>query len=513
MSAAADAKAPPRDHVRETLETLVFVVVLVLILQLFVLEAFVIPTGSMAETQLGYHKDVVCRQCQYAFPVNASEEAEGKAAVRSYTCPNCQYEGSLDLGGITSGDRVLVHKAMGPDERGRVMVFKYPVAPQSKQQAQNYIKRCVGYGGETVAIGHGDLYVTTALTYPGRPKPEDARDIWQTDYTYNRDPEALDLFAKGKDNGFPSGVGGFELYRKSDELALEMRRLVFDNDHQPADIGTPRWGSRSGDGDGWAANGDAAKAFTHQGDAVGWIGYRHLSRLRPTKTQSATDEPQEITNTMGYNCNRAGTDDYFWVGDLMLECTAKLDATSEITLELSKGEHRYQAAFANGTVTLVRLGAGNWAPVRRPTPITKAGTYDLRFANFDSRLRVWVNGTAIDFNGEADYPPTKADDKPTKKNDIQAPAGIAAKGTVEVTGLRLWRDTYYTPDTTSPGRASADTVETYYVHPGHYLCLGDNSAQSSDGRRWGVVPERLMIGRAVFTFWPAYPKFRIGVIR
>ena len=514
MPAAADTKAPPRDHVRETLETLVFVVVLVLILQLFVLEAFVIPTGSMAETQLGYHKDVVCEKCKFAFPVNASREAEGKLdpddRFTPYTCPNCQYLGQVPRGGITSGDRVLVHKAMGPDERGRVMVFKFPVAPQHKQQAQNYIKRCVGYGGETIAIGHGDLYVTKALTYPDRPRPEDERDIWLTDYTYKQDPEALALFEDGKAKGFPANVGGFELYRKSDLLAMEMRRIVFDNDFQPADLGKPRWGARPGDENKWTVDAkDAPKVFTHQGDSVGWIGYRHLSKLRNGNT-----DPQEIKNTMGYNnVENAGIDDYFWVGDLMLECTAKLDPADELTMELSKGEHRYQAVFTNGTVTLVRVGAGNWAPVRRPTPITKAGTYQLRFANFDSRLRVWVNGTAIDFNGENDYPPTKTDDKPTPANDLQAPAGVAAKGAVEVSGLRLWRDTYYTPNSSSLGQASADIVETYYIHPGHYLCLGDNSAQSADSRRWGVVPERLMIGRAVFTFWPAYPKFRIGVIR
>ena len=121
MSAAADAKAPPRDHVRETLETLVFVVVLVLILQLFVLEAFVIPTGSMAETQLGYHKNVVCQQCQYGFPVNCSDEVERPSRdtyVYGYKCPNCQNVGMVDWNdrvSPTSGDRVLVHKAMSAD--------------------------------------------------------------------------------------------------------------------------------------------------------------------------------------------------------------------------------------------------------------------------------------------------------------------------------------------------------------------------------------------------------------
>ena len=50
--AKTDAEVQPiaRDSVREVIETIVFVTVLVLLLKCFVAEAFVIPTGSMAET-------------------------------------------------------------------------------------------------------------------------------------------------------------------------------------------------------------------------------------------------------------------------------------------------------------------------------------------------------------------------------------------------------------------------------------------------------------------------------
>ncbi len=43
---------------------------------------------------------------------------------------------------------------------------------------------------------------------------------------------------------------------------------------------------------------------------------------------------------------------------------------------------------------------------------------------------------------------------------------------------------------------------TWFVQPGHYLCLGDNSPASSDSRAWGVVPERLLLGRALLVYWP-----------
>ena len=52
-----------KDGTREVIETIVFVVVLVLLLKTFLAEAFVIPTGSMAETLWGYQKLVSCPKC------------------------------------------------------------------------------------------------------------------------------------------------------------------------------------------------------------------------------------------------------------------------------------------------------------------------------------------------------------------------------------------------------------------------------------------------------------------
>ena len=88
---------------------------------------------------------------------------------------------------------------------------------------------------------------------------------------------------------------------------------------------------------------------------------------------------------------------------------------------------------------------------------------------------------------------------------------IGAKGAVTVRSLKLFRDIYYTRndnDHSNPNKA-----DIYYVQPGHYMCLGDNSAQSSDSRMWGVVPERLMLGKAVFVFFPFYPVNRTGFIK
>src|SRR4051794_35950186 len=108
MATAADQReeskkkpAVPRDPVREAVETIVFVVVLVLLLKLFVTEAFVIPTGSMAETLYGYQKVVTCPKCGHEFPVNSHDEVEGRDGVRhrlaGYTCPNCRFPGRFEM--------------------------------------------------------------------------------------------------------------------------------------------------------------------------------------------------------------------------------------------------------------------------------------------------------------------------------------------------------------------------------------------------------------------------------
>lgn len=91
----------PKDNFREIIETVVFVVVLVLLLKTFVAEAFVIPTGSMATTLLGYHGDVTCKECGLRFTVNRSEELPERNRVnpqglRGCVCPNCRAYNTLD---------------------------------------------------------------------------------------------------------------------------------------------------------------------------------------------------------------------------------------------------------------------------------------------------------------------------------------------------------------------------------------------------------------------------------
>jgi signal peptidase I len=549
---------------REVVETVVFVVVLVLLLKSFTAEAFVIPTGSMAETLYGYQKMVDCPQCGHVFPVNCSSEVDpqqgDRTPVRSCTCPNCFYHIDFEhearfnpnwkAPDWSSGDRVLVAKFLydllgrTPD-RLDVVVFKFPgnsfpgsrdrpadpnpwplSGPQKNHVPMNYIKRLVGLPGETIVIHGGSLYYLLGDA-PGAPHyPDDLEkarqetdppQLWRWKYMHVRaDSGAQDFFAEHRDQ--------LRIMRKAPKTVLAMRRLVYDNDHPARDLTAPEW-ERWAAGGGWKASrgepdkdGRRPAAYDHPAGAGGpadWLRYRHLRR-------GGGGKPSLITDFMGYNSYHTPPGEN-WVGDLLVECDAEVrQAAGTLDLEVSRGPDRFRARFdlAAGTCRLLRVGEGGGEQelATAPAPVSKPGTYRLRLANFDQRLTVWVDNTLPFGDGVPHAPPAK--EGPVPANDLE-PAGVGASraADVAVRGLRLWRNTYYTldPGTSDAGGAvnfaDRDTwgplaepgYKTMYVQPGHYLCLGDNSPESSDGRSWGLVPERLLLGRALLVYYPCPP--------
>src|SRR5262245_33545617 len=128
----------PKDSNRDLIEQIVVAFILAYTIRGFEAEAFVIPTGSMAPTLMGRHKDVTCPQCGYQYQVNAADEVEGRevsSRVTAGTCLNCRYQARIDEAPSFKGDRILVMKflyslpflpgASGP-KRWDVVVFKYP---------------------------------------------------------------------------------------------------------------------------------------------------------------------------------------------------------------------------------------------------------------------------------------------------------------------------------------------------------------------------------------------------
>ncbi len=188
VSAAAKRRQDNQTSVKETLESILVAFILAFIFRAFVVEAFVIPTGSMAPTLLGANMRFHCNDCGYQFTVNYSSPPSkdndiiirDTADVSSVTCPNCGYSFPtlLDSADPTNtkqnhpvhyGDRILVLKylyLLEHPQRWDVVVFK---SPRSRARSgsenlqptytQNYIKRLIATPGESSMILDGDIYI------------------------------------------------------------------------------------------------------------------------------------------------------------------------------------------------------------------------------------------------------------------------------------------------------------------------------------------------------------------
>ncbi len=81
---AAPSPPPHSSHnaTRETFESLAIAFILAFFIRTFVVEPFVIPTGSMSPALQGVHKDLDCPQCGQRYRVNASIQRKCRARLR-----------------------------------------------------------------------------------------------------------------------------------------------------------------------------------------------------------------------------------------------------------------------------------------------------------------------------------------------------------------------------------------------------------------------------------------------
>ncbi len=522
---------------RETVESIAIALALAFLFKTFEAEAFVIPTGSMAPTLMGRHKDIVCPQCGYPYTASGSDETDDKGyehrdparQVVACTCPLCRYTMPTESLDPTSegtpnpsysGDRIWVSKIpyqFSDPRRFDVIVFRFP-----KEAETYFIKRLVGLPNETVQIRHGDLYVKSA------------------------------------------GEQQFEIVRKPADKLRAMAQVVHDNDYVSQALLDRNWPTRWQEWgldaqNHWRVSADT-RTYSIDGQQPGdaWIRYEHTVPSEenwyheqwPPQFQP---RPQLITDFYSFNTDILRHEGqpqpfalgYHWVGDLLLECEVDIQNGQGLVLfDLVKGGRHFgcQIDVATGKATLSIDGVARFAPTAT-TALRGPGTYNIAFANADRELTLWIDGKVVAFDAPTVYEDL-GNDRPLSTPDDPgdlAPVGIGSRGAaLEASHLRVLRDIYYIADRNSGrgpisdfpnrsfimglnrrqladflaspqkwergGRNVFDTrqVESFELGPDQFFVLGDNSPASADARLWEehFVHRDLLVGKALCVYWP-----------
>lgn len=504
-STAKKQKPEARDGAggwRELIESFIVALVLAFLFKSFVAEVFVIPTGSMAPTLMGAHKDMACPDCGYSFQAGASLEFDQNSGlftndvVIGGICPLCRSQKNLDLrnwssDGTVVGDRIVVGKfnyLLNDPQRWDVIVFKYP------QDARiNYIKRLVGKPNEDLIIEHGDIYV--------RP------------FVDNEPAE-----------------GNYVMARKPADKVETLQQPVFDTNYISPDLVKAGWPSNmqpwpkveqqpwkiAFDANQWEAEVDASANASKEPI---WLRYYHrfpsLEEWRTIKDNAAAKldvDPYTstlITDFAAYNAmlhtereavyKRGGKeilanykggvfpdqglppnapiglgqspleseDGNHWVSDLLSEYEVEVEGEqSEIWLDLVECGVHLQCrinistgaaelfAFQSGKELAIWKDAAGNVATEKPkanTAVRKSGKYRLKFANVDNQLVLWINGSEVKFSvvpyfdlkgilSENDQRPHWTEEDPLDA----APIGIAVlNGKMKIKRVRVWRDVYY----------------------------------------------------------------------
>ena len=523
----ADQQQP--SSVKETVISIIISLAMALVAKAYVVEAFVIPTGSMAPTLLGKHMLFQSPKTGYEWAVNPwiygkppnggpqqpvqiqqIQTSDGRTRTPNVTDPMttsrvnppspAQREGYSITGEpkrLRAGDRILVQKMLyeifGP-ERFDVVVFKNPENP-----TENFIKRLVGLPGEALIIIDGDIFTTDA-----------------------------------PDGRIPSDWDAFQIRRKPIRVQSDIWRPIFSSEFtppNPKDAAGQRFFITPWEGEGWTTTDQ--RIFTTQSTAPTTLTWQNdiwpINDFNPYN---------EIDHRFGYRGgpNFLKPSHYFPVADLRLR--AGIEAGAEglsATASINARGCTYEAVLDNGNAALrMRTGEGPWtnlasAPVAKFAP---GRTIDVEFWHWDQRLALFVAGKKV-LEADYDWNPSDRMNRSVGVRPVDLPPGdrtlenqssyTRATPTVswrfEGAPLRLHRvgldkDIYWRPDN---NRRGSRPGEFAVMNKDQLFVLGDNSAASADGRKWsrvddevkkidptiGIVPERLLLGKAFFVYFPS----------
>ncbi|MGD8452249.1 MAG: signal peptidase I [Phycisphaerae bacterium] len=419
-------------QVIETVETVLTALMLAFIFRAFLVEAFIIPTGSMAHSLLGAHATRTCPTCGWEFDY----EVDGQPL-----CPNCHQRLADEHPVRKDGDRILVHKwpfAIGgflAPRRWDVIVFRSPANP-----SENFIKRLVGLPGETLEVVDGDLYI---------------------DGRIQRKPQAV------------QSVLWF---------------VVFDQGHFPeGDAASPRWLCETAPedvGGGWTGN---QTRIIHYGgtDAVERRLRFAPADVRYFQDVYAYNRGPTLEDTPFVGDMRMEAEVVFDGGDGAMQWvivhdgtrfTAELHRDGELSLTMGRGL-RGEAHNVDST-NVPRFVAG------RP--------YLVEFGHLDYRVYLSVDGEERLTTRDTDYTPPDIARRHMRRT-APLDLSIAANSLeFELRGLRVDRDVYYTERAGYARRGTAGLP--FVLRDDEYFVLGDNSPGSRDSREWTEAGPHLPAG-------------------
>lgn len=533
----AQKPQPAEGSIKETVESILVAFVLAFIFRAFVVEAFVIPTGSMAPTLLGAHMRYHCTDCGYEWDVNFSagngprdDDRIPSVATgyrfdqppRQIRCPNCGNPvAPIDLHDpnndavdplIHYGDRILVLKYaylpwFGGPARWDVVVFKSPheeaVDPTQLRFSQNYIKRLIGKPNERVMILDGDIYIGHSGDQPRdfkiQRKPRVVQEaLWRNVYDNDYLPH-LDRSIP------PPGLTPLE----QDEYRRRVKPWV-----QP-------WQAVHG-GSGWDLHPgtQAARIFNFANPAgAGELQFNPnaIPDTYPLTDWLAYDQVQEQDQPRTHMPS---------VTDLKLSMYyRRSEGDGPLTLKMTKGDDVFAIHLSAGAAELTRkTGDDDEVVLQRDASVPelhRGEPIELEFQNVDYRASLRLNGRDV---LSADYEPDIQHLLATGRSPQPAPQVtiVAERQTCTIEHLHLSRDIYYLNAWTMSNAPLASPDNIMNLGDDEYFVLGDNSLISGDARTWtsvnrdevylpdedlysakGRVPGRFLLGKAFFVYWPA----------
>ncbi|UCC31652.1 MAG: hypothetical protein JSU86_05110 [Phycisphaerales bacterium] len=533
-STARSLEIPEHEGIKDTLESIVIALILAFVFRAFIVEAFVIPTGSMAPTLYGAHGTIVCQDCGVEFAYGVRDLADKRKVVpvssgSRAVCPNCNHANtnlriSDERRNREKGDRILVLKwpfdiggrSLGP-ARWDVIVFKDPA-----DGATNFIKRLVGLPNEVLMIVDGDVYTvpTEKLSARTRKQLDGIRhEKYERRAKIRRDGRLSRVPRKVLDELDEK----MTISRKTPEAQQVLWSRVYDHDYPPQklDRNQPRWASARGNSSGWNASNRRVR-FEDRG-------------TRPDYIELAG---KKIRAARAYNIHGGNVP---VVSDLRVRFVlTPQSGQGTLRIRLEKLRRTFWATVRmNGLVTLTESTdePGRSAPAmasKQLAPFAQGKSVEIGFENVDYRLALKVGGEEVvtssdDRESPAYYGPDLKSLRRRPRNPPESPRIYGEDGTFELSHLVVERDVHYYHDhrenrqalamkwAPQQGWASPDSPILLREH--EYLMLGDNTAASKDSRLWdkvgphmadrgeafqlGTVPRDQLVGKAFFVYWPS----------